>query len=119
MKQSFPEKQPQLQLNTGSNRVMMCQNEEVRTVIDPAPAEGGEPVERTEYLYDVTWMEPESKQKGDVVNAIIRTRYTESDELAIQRHYANSKTEYKDEWKEYNDWCEQAKAMYDAAIDAE
>ena len=64
---------------------------------------------QTVYEYDVVKAECQGYDKGAFVNAIIRSRYTESDELAIQRHYANSKTTYKDEWQEYNDWCEQAK----------
>ena len=46
---------------------------------------------------------------GEVANAIIRSRYSESQELAIQRHaingdYAESGQEYED----YNDWCQQS-----------
>lgn len=104
MRQIFDEKQPTLTLGTGSKRVMMCLDEQVETRTD----EHGD--ERTEYSYDVTWLEPDTKTKGDLVDAIIRTRYSLSDEMAIQRHYANSKTAYKDEWQDYNQWCEQAKA---------
>ena len=65
--------------------------------------------QQTVYEYDVVLAECHGYDKGAFVNAIIRSRYTESDELAIQRHYANSKTTYKTEWEEYNAWCEQAK----------
>ena len=116
MRQIFDDKQPTLQIETGSKRVMMCLDEQVETRVEPAPVEGGEPVERTQYSYDVTWLEPNSKSKGDLVNAIIRTKYSESDELAIQRHYANSKTAYKEEWQEYNEWCEQAKTWVKEAL---
>ena len=85
------------------------------------PGEGEEEQVQTVYEYDVVLAEGQGYNKGAFVNAIIRSRYSESDELAIQRHYANSKTEYKDEWKEYNDWCEQAKVWASAMqpVDAE
>lgn len=46
----------------------------------------------------------------DVANAIVRTRYTISDELALQRHYASDPETYADEWKEYNDFADAAVA---------
>lgn len=109
MKQIFDSQMPTLTLETGSKRVMMCTNEEVETVYDIPPVEGAEPVARLQYKYDVDWLDPETKTKGDVVDAIIRTRYSLSDELAIQRHYSNSKTTYKQEWEAYNEFCEWAK----------
>lgn len=109
MKQIFDSQMPTLTLETGSKRVMMCTNEEVETVYDIPPVEGAEPVARQQYKYDVDWLDPEEKTKGAVVDAIIRTRYSLSDELAIQRHYSNSKTTYKQEWEAYNEFCEWAK----------
>ena len=46
---------------------------------------------------------------GCVTNAIIRSRYSESEELAIHRHYVSSFEDYENEWREYNEFCEQAK----------
>lgn len=109
MKQIFDSQQPTLTIETGSKRVMMCTNEEIETVYEEPPVEGAEPVARQQYKYDVDWLDPETKTKGDVVDAIIRTRYSLSDELAIQRHYSNSKTTYKQEWEAYNEFCEWAK----------
>lgn len=109
MKQIFDLRMPTLTLETGSKKVLMCTNEEVETVYDNPPVEGAEPVARQQYKYDVDWLEPEEKTKGPVVDAIIRTRYSLSSELAIQRHYNNSKTTYKQEWEEYNQFCEWAK----------
>lgn len=46
---------------------------------------------------------------GEVANAIIRTRYTESQEMAIQRHAING--DYHEdarEYEEYYAWCQQA-----------
>lgn len=47
----------------------------------------------------------------EVANAIIRSEYTESDEMAIHRHHGNDPEEYAEEWQEYNDFCESAKAL--------
>lgn len=46
---------------------------------------------------------------GDLANAIIRTRYSSSEELAIQRHAING--DYEDapqEYEEYDEWCRYA-----------
>ena len=46
---------------------------------------------------------------GDIANAIIRTRYSESQELAIQRHAINGDyDEAPQEFDEYNAWCQYA-----------
>lgn len=48
---------------------------------------------------------------GEVANAIIRSRYSESRELAIQRHAINGDyAEDGQEYEEYNEWCQQAVA---------
>ena len=47
----------------------------------------------------------------EVANATIRSEYTESDEMAIHRHFNNDPVAYKDEWDEYNDFCEAAKVL--------
>lgn len=54
--------------------------------------------------------------RGKLVNGIIRTRYTASDELAIQRHIVNDPDKYADEWKKYNDFCEEAKRQADILL---
>lgn len=46
---------------------------------------------------------------GEVSNAIIRSKYSASEEMAIHRHYNNSPEEYAQEWAEYNRFCENAK----------
>ena len=78
----------------------------------PAATEGGQP--QMAYEYDMVFAEAQGFDKGAFVDAIIRSKYSVSDEMAIQRHYANSKTTYKEEWQEYNSWCEQAKAWIPA-----
>ncbi|MBQ6203609.1 MAG: hypothetical protein IJK46_05890 [Prevotella sp.] len=51
--------------------------------------------------------------RDDIVNAIIRTRYTVSQEMAIHRHHSNDPAGYGSEWDEYDAWCEKAKAIAD------
>lgn len=48
---------------------------------------------------------------GLVTNAIIRARITDSEEQAIQRHYINDPEAYQKEWHDYNEVCENAKAL--------
>lgn len=46
---------------------------------------------------------------GEIANAIIRTQYTESQELAIQRHAINGDyEEAPQEFEQYNAWCQYA-----------
>ena len=46
---------------------------------------------------------------GEIANAIIRTRYSESQELAIQRHAINGDyVEAPKEFDDYNAWCQYA-----------
>lgn len=47
---------------------------------------------------------------NEVTNAIIRADISESEEQAIQRHYINNPQAYAEEWRNYNDLCERAKA---------
>lgn len=53
----------------------------------------------------------DSSNYGEVTNAIIRSKYSESEELAIHRHYVNSFQEHETEWNEYNEFCENAKTL--------
>jgi hypothetical protein len=49
---------------------------------------------------------------GEVANAIIRSRYSVSQEMAIHRHAGNG--DYEDnpkEYEDYNQWCEAAVAL--------
>ena len=47
----------------------------------------------------------------EVTNAIIRSKYSESDEMAIHRHFVGDKVLYADEWEAYNQFCEDAKVL--------
>ena len=101
----------------GKGQIIAFLNEEEvpNWVQDNAP-EGAAPV--TGYRYtgerkDGGTVLPceDSTDYGHVTNAIIRSRYTQSEELAIHRHYVSSFEDYQDEWAEYNGFCEMAKTM--------
>ena len=54
---------------------------------------------------------------GDMANAIIRSRYSESQELAIHRHAQNGDYEENPtEYEEYNAFCEAAVAQAKAWV---
>ena len=48
---------------------------------------------------------------GCLTNAIIRSRYTESEEMAIHRHFVNNLDSQSEEWVQYNEFCEDAKRI--------
>ena len=81
-------------------------------------AGGEEPQPVTGYRY--TGTEPDGgtimpcqdpTDYGQVTNAIIRASLSESEELAIHRHYAGDKQTYAEEWQQYNELCENAKTQ--------
>jgi len=115
MKQIFQEKQPTLLLETGSNRVMMCLNEEQRTVEEPAPVEGAAPTVRTDWLYDVTWLEPDDKTRGSLISAVVRSRFSADEVEAILNNFlANPDDEVrKQEFDALQQWRVEAKRMVD------
>ncbi len=53
----------------------------------------------------------DSSSYSEVTNAIIRSRYSESDEMAIHRHFNNDPVASQEEWNEYNSFCEAAKVL--------
>ena len=97
-------------------------NEEVLNDYQPAneqhDGEGGSEPEPLEEAFAYTGSETDGgtvmaceKQddSGELANAIIRTRYSESQELAIQRHAINGDyEEAPQEYDEYNTWCQYA-----------
>lgn len=50
--------------------------------------------------------------RDDVINAIIRSKYSETEEFSIHRHHLIDPDNYVEEWERYNDFVEQAKALY-------
>lgn len=94
-------------------------NEEVLEDYTPEPASEGEETPEawpTAYAYtgpesDGGTIMPCTNQQnaGELANAIIRSKYTESQELAIHRHANNGDYEESpQEYDEYNQWCEAA-----------
>ena len=101
-------------------------NEEVLENYTPQDQpEGGEPVVwPVAYRYTGTERDggtvmpcTNMHDTGDVANAIIRSRYTESQELAIHRHAQNGDyEETPTEYEEYNAFCEAAVAQAKAWV---
>lgn len=92
-----------------------------RVVEDYQPEENpGEEQEEAYTAYEYTGTEADGgtvmpcedpAKYGDVANAIIRSKYSESQELAIHRHAANGDYEESPkEYDDYNQWCEYAVA---------
>lgn len=101
----------------GKNQIIGFLNETVveNWVQENAP-EGAEPI--TGYSYtgprkDGGTLLPcdNPEDYGCVTNAIIRSKYTESEELAIHRHYVNSFEGHEKEWEAYDQFCEASKLL--------
>lgn len=74
-----------------------------------------EPVEATEDRdagFEFDTLIVSKAEKGSIVEAIVRERYSISDELGIQRQRSTKEAEFK----EYNDFVEAAKATADAIL---
>jgi hypothetical protein len=99
----------------GDNAIVGFFGEEIiENYQQPNAPDGAEPI--TGYRYTGTRQDGGTLLKcedpsdyGCLTNAIIRNTYSESEELAIHRHYVNSFEEHQDEWNEYNQVCENAK----------
>ena len=94
-------------------------NETVIENYQPETSEGQEPIEPyTGYQYEGTEQDggtimpcEDATSRDELVNAIIRTRYSLSQEMAIHRHHENDAATYAEEWDEYDAWCESAKQV--------
>lgn len=101
----------------GKGQIKGFLNEEiVKNWNQPGAPEGAKPI--TGYKYSGTDVDggtilpcEDVSSYPEVTNAIIRSQYSVSDELAIQRHHGNDPEEYAEEWEAYNDFCEQSKAL--------
>lgn len=51
--------------------------------------------------------------RDDVINAIIRSKYSQTQEFSIHRHHQLDPVAYEAEWDEYNTFVESAKQLYD------
>lgn len=96
-------------------KILAFLNEEV--VEDFVPTEGAKPT--IGYKYSGTEIDggtllpcsnPDSRD--DVINAIIRSRYSETEEFSIHRHHLTDPDNYVEEWVAYNDFVEKAKQLY-------
>ncbi len=67
----------------------------------------------------------DSSSRDDLANAIIRSKYSESEESAIKRHHMllqddatiSKADEYKTEWTDFNAWCDYAIKTADIWLD--
>lgn len=110
---------PRTFLKYDDGRIILYPNETVIENYQPEAEEGSEskPDAFTGYQYEGE--EPdggyirecaEMTSEHDIANAIVRTRYSISDELALQRHYASDPETYADEWSAYNTFADAAVA---------
>lgn len=107
-----------------NGRIILYPNETVIKDYDPRDKsqsedeEESEPVTCTGYQYEGE--EPDGgyirecadmTNLHDVANAIIRTQYQLSEELALQRHYTEQPTEYQVKWQEYCVFADKAAGL--------
>ena len=121
MKETFSKVylQPMTMMKYDSTHILGYLNEEVIDNYVPERGQDDEeaPQPTTGYRYTGTERDggtllpcADDADYGELTNAIIRASFSESDELAIQRHYKNDPQSYADEWAAYNQACESAKA---------
>ena len=55
----------------------------------------------------------DASNRDDLINAVIRSKYTQSQEFSILRHHEVDADSYVDEWEEYNSFIEAAKTTVD------
>ena len=91
-------------------------NEEV--VDDFKPVEDAEPT--TGFAYTGTGKDggtllecADAGNRDDLINAVIRSKYSQSQEFIILRHHDIDAESYVEEWDEYNDFVESAKSLVD------
>ena len=90
-------------------------NEEI--VNDFKPTEDSEPT--VGYAYTGTGKDggtilecADASNRDDVINAIIRSKFSATEEFSIHRHHLIDPDNYVEEWETYNDFVEQAKELY-------
>ena len=100
-------------------RAILYPNETVIENYQPAREEGAEKDPPTYTAYQYEGEESDGgyiRECADitdlhaVANAIMRTKYELSEELALQRHYQTTPEEYAEKWKEYCDFADAASA---------
>lgn len=90
-------------------------NEEVddNYIPDYPDMEDADKTPRKVYKYDEVIIESPDMTRDNLVNGLIRLTYSNTQELAMIRHHADDAEKYADEWKEYNDTVDKAKAEVD------
>lgn len=105
------------QYSTKEHLINLYPNETVIENYKPEKMEGSEsePEPYTGYQYEGEELDGgyirecnDPKNLHDIVNAIIRTKYSQSEEFAIQRHYQNEPEEYQEKWTEYCSFADKA-----------
>lgn len=101
--------------NYSNGKIIAFLNEEV--VDNFVEQDGDEP----KIGYKYTGTEPDggtildckdSTNRDDVINAIVRSKYSETQEFSILRHHQIDPENYEDEWVEYNNFVENAKLLF-------
>ncbi len=102
-------------LKYSDGKIIAFLNEEV--VEDFVEQEGEDPKKGYKY----TGTEPDGgtildckdhTNRDDVINAIVRSKYSETQEFSILRHHQLDPVTYDDEWTQYNSFVESAKQLY-------
>ena len=108
-KYTFDEPRKHDALNNGKFRCYY--NEETREKERITPVEGGEPITETvtEYIYDA--VDVDALEKGILVDALIRTRYSQADVEAIMRHKIAKDEGATAEFNEFNAFAEECKVI--------
>ena len=69
--------------------------------------------EVTKYKYDTYEVKLNKYDRDSLINALIGTKYSISDQIALNRHMVNNDTQYTDEWKKFDSFCEKCKKIID------
>ncbi len=116
-----------------SSQVLIYLNETITEDYIPTDVDEGVELEpRTAYEYEGTLsdggtlIDCSEITKDNLINGIIRTKYSQSDEDAIKTHRLQSLgdeldsetlAEYADEWRTFNTWREYAKTIVTAWLE--
>lgn len=104
----------------GKGKIMLYPNETVIEDYQPEKQEGQEeePPAYTGYQYEGEELNggyirecSDPTDLHELANAIVRTRYALSEELALQRHYNSSPEEYAEKWEAYNEFADKAATL--------
>lgn len=109
--------EPRTFLRYDFNRVIIYPNENVVDNYQPTQKNADEPTPSPYKAYVYTGEEVDGgfivecadpTDYHELANAIIRTKYTVSDELALQRHHQTDHDAYEAEWQSYCEFADAA-----------